>query len=435
MRESVGGPHPALPGGGEDSIAGGGAVVRTPPPRWLAIWIAACVVCAIAAFLAGRLVRSPWDAAEENSRADPVVTAPVQTRTYTPPVAEAAGVAAAGTAVKVAPVVAEAAGVVVTAHHREPGAVLRSGQVLMEVNGRPIVALALPFRLYRDLHPEDSGADVRAVQQALQTIGFYSGAVDGSYGVGTARAVRDLFRSVGMAPPLVPPEAADALAEARSVLRKVQASPPGGKEETLAAARQAVADAELAAATPLPMAEIQAVDAAGSEVVSVLPVGAVPSEDNSVATLRAGVLTVTARVGVKDAAVFARGVTVQVAPTTDQRRSVAGRIAAVGEFRAADETSSLPGYDITVTLEEPARAKFGDGQAVLVRLPDRGKPTKGVAVPLVAVRESGDNHYVVVLAGSAAREVRVEVDRTADGYAFVTGRLALGERVLVHGTP
>ncbi|HSK68612.1 MAG TPA: peptidoglycan-binding protein, partial [Candidatus Limnocylindria bacterium] len=60
--------------------------------------------------------------------------------------------------------------------------------------------------LYETLAPGSLGVKVRALQQALAELGFYSGPVDGSYGAGTVRAVKALqgkngLRETGVALP------------------------------------------------------------------------------------------------------------------------------------------------------------------------------------------------------------------------------------------
>jgi peptidoglycan hydrolase-like protein with peptidoglycan-binding domain len=60
--------------------------------------------------------------------------------------------------------------------------------------------------IYETLTPGSSGVKVRALQQALAELGFYSGPIDGSYGAGTVRAVKALqdknsLRETGVALP------------------------------------------------------------------------------------------------------------------------------------------------------------------------------------------------------------------------------------------
>lgn len=72
------------------------------------------------------------------------------------------------------------------------GSTLVSGQRVGSIDGASIVALSTPIPLYRDLGPEDTGEDVRALQQALSELG-YPTAADGRMGDYTLRQVTNLL--------------------------------------------------------------------------------------------------------------------------------------------------------------------------------------------------------------------------------------------------
>lgn len=72
------------------------------------------------------------------------------------------------------------------------GSALASGQRVGSIDGAGIVALSTAIPLYRDLGPEDTGEDVRALQQALSELG-YPTAADGRMGEYTLRQVTILL--------------------------------------------------------------------------------------------------------------------------------------------------------------------------------------------------------------------------------------------------
>ncbi|MGW5366079.1 peptidoglycan-binding protein [Actinopolymorpha pittospori] len=74
------------------------------------------------------------------------------------------------------------------------GRVLKEGDVLMEVSGRPVLVLRGAVPMYRTLRPGTSGDDVRQLQQALRRLGYDPGAVSGTYRQGTASAVTRWYR-------------------------------------------------------------------------------------------------------------------------------------------------------------------------------------------------------------------------------------------------
>ncbi|MFJ6466172.1 peptidoglycan-binding protein [Streptomyces sp. NPDC091387] len=77
------------------------------------------------------------------------------------------------------------------------GAKIKEGDVLMAVNGRPVLALSGRVPMYRALGPGTSGDDVKQLQQALRRIGFEPGAISGNYGQGTATAVTQWYADKG----------------------------------------------------------------------------------------------------------------------------------------------------------------------------------------------------------------------------------------------
>jgi len=89
---------------------------------------------------------------------------------------------------------------VLTALSCSAGGEISSGDVIATVDGDPVVALATTVPLWRALGVGDRGDDVRGLQSELARSGA-SVTVDGTFGVGTQRAVRAFLaaRSVPMA--------------------------------------------------------------------------------------------------------------------------------------------------------------------------------------------------------------------------------------------
>ncbi|MFC9429165.1 peptidoglycan-binding protein [Streptomyces sp. NPDC056987] len=102
------------------------------------------------------------------------------------------------------------------------GTVLKEGDVLMAVSGRPVLVLKGTVPMYRTIAPGTTGDDVTQLQQALRRIGFEPGAVSGTYRSGTASAVTRWYKSKGY--PAHGPTAADRrrLAELRQAVTGAQ---------------------------------------------------------------------------------------------------------------------------------------------------------------------------------------------------------------------
>ncbi|MCK8475645.1 peptidoglycan-binding domain-containing protein [Microbacterium aurugineum] len=89
---------------------------------------------------------------------------------------------------------------VVTGHPLEAGAAVSSGQVLTEVNGRPLFGAHSSFAFYRDMGVGDRGPDVEALQGALAARS-YPVTRDGRFGRETAAAVKRWYEDSGYVAP------------------------------------------------------------------------------------------------------------------------------------------------------------------------------------------------------------------------------------------
>lgn len=89
---------------------------------------------------------------------------------------------------------------VVTALPVKDGAAVAPGTVVADVDDAPLVALAMPFGLWRDLDLGAKGADVRAVQKALADQDLYTGAVGAPLSDATFAALGKIDPRLGHPP-------------------------------------------------------------------------------------------------------------------------------------------------------------------------------------------------------------------------------------------
>ncbi|MEU8841601.1 hypothetical protein AB0D97_21110 [Streptomyces roseus] len=81
------------------------------------------------------------------------------------------------------------------------GQQLKNGQLLLEVSGRPVIALKGKVPVYRDLKPGAEGDDVTQLQEALTGLGHSSlGDRKGYFGAHTKAALSALYKAVGYDP-------------------------------------------------------------------------------------------------------------------------------------------------------------------------------------------------------------------------------------------
>jgi peptidoglycan hydrolase-like protein with peptidoglycan-binding domain len=394
--------------------------------RWIAYWTVACIVAITAAFVAGTRVRSPWDDAVANASVSLPVYATVEEHTFTPRASEGEGSVQLGTTLQVTDSPSSDGVAVVTRRVLHADDRISSGDLVAEVSGQSIVALALPYVLYRDLHPGETGPDVTALQAELKRLGFYSGTPDGVYGRGTSRAVRALFQHAGGTPPSASGTASDAVATARKSVDDAQtsaavATEPAEAAAALTAARSSLASAQADADTPLPRGSILRIPPSGAVVTAASAVNATVSEESPLLTLRFGIPTVTVRVGVADADAFVSGAHATVIASGDSTSRADATVRTVSEFKDADAEHTTPGFDVELEFGDTSNLPFSDGSEVIAQIGAANKQD-GPSVPLTAVRGNTGSTYV--LTGDSMHPARARVTVAATD-------LKVGDRVLV----
>ncbi|AYY11415.1 peptidoglycan-binding protein [Actinobacteria bacterium YIM 96077] len=191
--------------------------------RTLLVVITVAVGALVAGVYAGTRITSPADAAAE---AEPPqaseVTVPVESRTLESEVVTRGDASYTGAVDVELEFTGTESAPVVTGHVPEVGDEADAGDVLLEVIGRPVIALPGDLPMYRSLQPGMSGPDVEQLEEALQELGFDPGSVDETYTAATGRAVAALFEDAGYEPPAVDPEVQAELESAEEAVRQAE---------------------------------------------------------------------------------------------------------------------------------------------------------------------------------------------------------------------
>jgi hypothetical protein len=90
---------------------------------------------------------------------------------------------------------------IVTGEPPPIGTSIEEGQVVLEIAGRPVIALDGALPTYRDLRPGSHGPDVAQLEAAMQRLGIDVGTADDIYDASTSVAVAQLFDRVGYEAP------------------------------------------------------------------------------------------------------------------------------------------------------------------------------------------------------------------------------------------
>lgn len=199
----------------------------TPSPRSRRRVLVSVSSIAVAALgvgvLAGSRIASPEDAAARTAPPKASqITVPVEKRALSSKVV-ARGDASFDGAVNLR---VETAGLgtpaVVTGKVPAVGATVTEGKAILEITGRPVIALAGALPMYRALRPGSRGPDVLQLEQVLRRLKFDPGAADGVYTSDTGSAVARLFRAAGYEAPEVDQQYKNAVDQAKQQVKSAQ---------------------------------------------------------------------------------------------------------------------------------------------------------------------------------------------------------------------
>ena len=184
------------------------------------VWVLAAVAVAALAvgLVVGRFVKSPAQIAAESEppEAGPI-TVEVENRVISSDI-PARGDVVYEDAVAITLETSDIGGpAVVTGAVPEVGAEVQPGSVILEVAGRPVIALPGELPVYRTLRAGVSGPDVVQLQASLAQLGYDAGS-SGTYDAQTANAVAALFSNAGYPAPEPAEGAREALRAAQDAV-------------------------------------------------------------------------------------------------------------------------------------------------------------------------------------------------------------------------
>lgn len=282
---------------------------------------------------------------------------------------------------------------VVTGNPAPAGRTVNSGELLTEVNTRPVFLVASPFGFFRDIGVGDEGADVRVLQQALVDRG-YLGNADEKFGGQTALAVTRWYRDSGYAAPTRAREseassgAADASGTGPDATSELDSNTP----------EEAVAPGAGSAPRPaidayVPFSELLAIPSLPATVIAAPGIGAAVGGEALDLTLGTDTLIVRFEVPASEAAEMSSGDPVTV-------MSDSGQVDAV----VTGNEPQPPGEDgaprpslLTVGFEtDPTALESGRGSSVTVQVQQPVVEGESLIVPTAAVVGRGEDRGVVV---------------------------------------
>jgi hypothetical protein len=437
---------------------------RVPGGRRRVVLTAAVVVLVVAAIVGVSVAaysgKSPRQAAADARPPEPsTLTASVERRQLSETVV-LRGTVRPGNAVSVSLTAGGESAPVVTALPKKLGDPVNEGDVVVELSGRPVIALVSSAPLYRDILPGSEGADVRAVQEALGRLGF-SPSVNSTFDARTQQAVKALYERLGYAKSDTGKEsfatlrqlkaeaddARTALSAAEGALREKRVVDPADtsvEADAVTEAKRRLTDAQTAhdeaareTGVVMPRAEVVAAPALPGFVSTVTGgLGSELSDGTSPIELSTGGLVVeSAAVMPAQAALLKPDQQVTFDDETGGFQG-AGKVLSVGPAGPAGGGGAGPPTEDGAPTTAAPSASPGGGVAVLRVVPDtaisadmNGRNVRitvstastvqpVIAVPISAVTDTAEGKAQIVLWPSRKR-MEIETGLVAGGWVEV----------------
>ncbi|WP_282687150.1 MULTISPECIES: peptidoglycan-binding protein [unclassified Streptomyces] len=412
--------------------------------------VGTAVLLSVAGVLAAQLIKSPAQAVADTAPPPPsVITAPVEQRILKDTVI-IRGTVTSEQSIDVTPNVSgpDAGAPVVTRLPVKAKQSVKPGQLLLEVSGRPVIALQGSLPMYRDLKPGVSGDDVAQLQKGLAALGHRTtGDARGSFGTRTKEAVSALYEDLGYTPLAAAAAGAPALEEARDDVVTAQRGredlPPSASRKEIERAdadlrrvRQRLTEAEAASGPMIPVSELVFLSSFPARVDRVD--ARVGSQSTTRAlTVSAGALVVNGTVQAHQKDLIQAGQKAEIlSELTGSTASgtVASVSDAISDGRLTETTdgadssaSGERGYPLVVKPAKKLPLDFA-GQDVRLTVEAASTEEEVLVVPVSAVSAGADGRTsVTVLMPDGESRRRVEVTTGTSGGGAVQVRPSAGE--------
>lgn len=306
---------------------------------------------------------------------------------------------------------------------------------LIEVSGRPLLALEGAVPAYRDLREGDSGPDVTQLQDALRSCGFYLGASDGVFGPKTANAVRQMYKENSYKVPTIVVEAAATEAPGKpSDLSGDSTSAGSGdsKETANAQNESAPVSRELVL---VPASELGFL-AAGGTVSEVLSIGTRIGEEPGLRITTTG-YTVEARINPIDRLDLEPGMPATV---TIENQTISITLPELPDTASKEEggTGEMY-YPVSLPITEDIDPALV-GSYVQVSVLVGADTLHPLVIPVTAIYSDAATGAYILLSTpddeSATAKISVVVGESQGGYAAISvqsGEVTVGDEVVLGG--
>ncbi|WP_270909764.1 hypothetical protein [Leucobacter sp. UCMA 4100] len=451
-------------------------------PRLVALIAGVAVVSLLAGILVMQFIVSPAELAArtEAPEAGPI-TAPVEKRAIENTVVMRGEVTYADPVELEIDTAGLAERAVVTGHVPDEGAIFESGNIALEVAGRPVLVLPGELPAYRNLSVGLRGPDVAQLKAALAALDIWAG--DQSSDVfenDTAWGVQALYERAGYDAPTGGDEARDTLRGAERAVRdanvgvsQAQADLRAAREaqeddsvalaqlqtanESLGDAQRELGEAQIAVLPSLPSSEVVFVASLPRRVDSVYVKRGDVLQNNAM-IVSGATLTISGTVAKQDAELLKKDsvgffpgpdgdeleakVTAITEPKAGKKNDEGGGNGGGGEQQGSQGGDSGGRYTVTFAPGELTSEQIEAlrGTNVRVRVPVEATDGEVLAVPIAALSagSGGDNRIELLTPTKkdpyATEIIEVTVGLAADGFVEVSAsdkRIEPGAKIVV----
>lgn len=297
---------------------------------------------------------------------------------------------------------------VVTRATVKRGSRVKPGQVVTEVDGRPVILLQGRLPAYRNLRIGASGPDVRELQNALIGLGYSDFDPAGFFGASTALAELELYRHLGYPAPTFTPKA-----------RKTAPFPPEPE-------------------VYLPMDEVSYLPAGSALVVTRPPkAGSELAKGATIVRLAVGHPYIAGTLTAHQASQASAGIPARIG-LAGPARVAAGKVTRVSPLGSPAGGGTLD-FGVAVATARPLpQASIGSTVRLTLLVPVTSGPV--LTVPLTAVFSGphGSTYVVTVASNGHRQKVAIYTGRQAGGLVAIqgvkAGTLGRGDHVQI-GAP
>ncbi len=405
--------------------------------KFITIGVLTSLALAAGAFMAGSHIKSPAQAAA-TAKPPPLsnITVPIQKEVLKSEITFRGNVVESNPIPIPMPTIPAGDLPVVTGDYVKTGNKVSLGSVLLAIADQPIILMQGNIPAFRTMQYQDQGPDIAELQNNLIELGFSIGNdKSGTYGTGTAKAVKGLFGSLGFQPNM-------------SDFTIPNTSKSSGKTKKLNSAAKTAAgnisndSGQSPTLTPLatvPLGEIVFLPNLPTYVISDKTslgknLDALPQGGNTaLITLGSNNLSVTGQVSSLDAQSLRDGMAATLIDNVSNKKWTA-KVTRISQA-TSQGNSGIPEVNVslaTSTNNKLPQSELGNNLQIVLTAASTSRPVFVVPIAAIYARQNGSS-FVTVVKHNRLINIKIDVGLDVAGNVEITpigNHISAGEKVV-----